>query len=108
METKEFDQNMKSRITALVLAVSLGATPALAIPGFGSTKVKGVGATAAHPHPGANFRGQTYVTPGGCSYTRAQVPGYKPTWHLIVNGASFGMTNSRRGCPAMLGDYEPG
>ena len=60
----------------------------------------------AHPYPGASYQGQVYVTPGGCSYSRAQAPGYKPTWHLIRNGAAAGLTNAHRRCPTMLGDYE--
>ncbi|WP_417742358.1 hypothetical protein [Salipiger sp.] len=63
-------------------------------------------ANNAHPYPGAAYQGQVYVTPGGCSYSRAQVPGYKPTWHLILNGAAAGLTNAHRRCPTMLGDYE--
>ncbi|MCA0960620.1 hypothetical protein [Salipiger bermudensis] len=60
----------------------------------------------AHPYPGAAYQGQVYVTPGGCSYSRAQVPGYEPTWHLILNGAAAGLTDAHRRCPTMLGDYE--
>ncbi|MBY6004655.1 hypothetical protein KUV62_12095 [Salipiger bermudensis] len=103
---------MTRRSTPLALSLAL-ALPLMALPPaaeagswFTSTTNRSLRADAANPHPGDEYQGQTYVTPGGCSYSRAQAPGYKPTWHLIHNGASAGLTNAHRGCPAMLGDYE--
>jgi hypothetical protein len=66
-----------------------------------------VGATSGNPHPGWDYKGQHYVTPAGCSYSRAQAPGYHPTWHLILNGAHVGLTNAHKGCPMHLGNAIP-
>jgi hypothetical protein len=64
---------------------------------------RNVGANAANPMPPSSFGGQWYVTPAGCSYSRAQAPGYNVTWHLILNGAHVGLTDATRDCPVMLG-----
>ncbi|APZ54415.1 hypothetical protein [Salipiger abyssi] len=95
-----------------VFALAFAAATLFALPaaeagnGFFGGKHKSLQSNARNPSPGAGYQGQTYVTPGGCSYSRAQVPGYKPTWHLILNGAEIGLTNAHRRCPTMLGDYE--
>lgn len=97
-----------NRPFALALAValtSLAPSAQAANTIFGPSQ-KTLRATNANPNPGPEYRGQVYVTPAGCSYSRAQVPGYKPTWHLIRNGAAAGLTNAHRRCPTMLGDYE--
>lgn len=54
------------------------------------------------PRPPESYQGQWYVTPQGCSYSRAKAPGYRTTWHLIINPHHIGQPNARRGCPAML------
>lgn len=53
---------------------------------------------------GPGHAGQLYVSPDGCTYSRAQAPGYAPTWHLVRNGAVLGLTNAHKGCATMLGD----
>ena len=45
---------------------------------------------------------QTYTTPDGCSYTRAQAPGYPATWHLILNPEQVGLPTPTTRCAAML------
>lgn len=45
---------------------------------------------------------QTYTTENGCSYTRAQVPGYPATWHLILNPQQAGLPLPEGTCPHML------
>jgi hypothetical protein len=45
---------------------------------------------------------QTYTTPDGCSYTRAQAPGYPATWHLIINPERVGLPTPTARCAAML------
>ena len=35
--------------------------------------------------------GQWRTLQNGCSYSRAQAPGYAPTWHLIVNPQQAGL-----------------
>ncbi|SLN58288.1 hypothetical protein [Roseisalinus antarcticus] len=53
--------------------------------------------------PPASYTAQHWTDPRtGCSYSRAQAPGYAPTWHLIMNGAQIGLTNARAGCAGML------
>ncbi|MCR8546219.1 hypothetical protein M4578_00150 [Salipiger sp. P9] len=98
---------MLRRLAPAFAAAALLAAPAAEAgnTAFSSTQ-KSLYPNAQNPHPGAGYQGQVYVTPGGCSYSRAQVPGYKPTWHLILNGAEAGLTDAHRRCPTMLGDYE--
>lgn len=45
---------------------------------------------------------QTYTTPDGCSYSRAQAPGYPATWHLILNPERIGLPTPPSRCAAML------
>lgn len=61
------------------------------------------GAGSANPHPGPNYAGQWFTTTDNCSYSRAQAPGYSPTWHLILNPHHIGMPNAHSGCPVHLG-----
>ncbi|EPX85128.1 hypothetical protein [Salipiger mucosus] len=91
------------RLLLAAAALSLAA-PATAGPTVFASE-RGIGASAAHPHPGPDYTGRYYTTPGGCSYSRAQVPGYHPTWHLVLNGGGYGLTDAGRRCPVMLGDY---
>ena len=65
------------------------------------------GVAIAHRGRRANHAARkVYVTPDGCTYSRAQATGYRPTWHLILNGAAAGLTDAHRRCPSMLGDYQ--
>ena len=52
--------------------------------------------------PPDSFQGQWYVTPAGCSYSRAQAPGYPPQWYLIVNPHHLGQPPAKRSCPRVL------
>ncbi|WP_050929617.1 hypothetical protein [Aestuariivita boseongensis] len=52
--------------------------------------------------PPETFQGQWYTAPNGCSYSRAQAPGYPPTWHLILNPHHIGGKPAHAGCAAML------
>lgn len=60
------------------------------------------GATPKNPRPPAGYVGQWYTTPAGCSYTRAQAPGYAVTWHLILNPHHIGKPNAKLSCPPYL------
>ena len=89
-------------MTRLILAPALlllMALPAQAQPD--SPRLSTRDAMAQPPAPGG--QGQTWVSPQGCTYSRAQAPGYPATWHLILNGADIGLTNAHRRCPGMLG-----
>ncbi len=46
--------------------------------------------------------GQWQTLSNGCSYSRAQAPGYAPTWHLIVNPQTVGLPKAPRKCKPML------
>lgn len=48
--------------------------------------------------------GQWRTLSSGCSYSRAQAPGYAPTWHLIVNPTKMGLPARPRNCKPMLGN----
>ena len=53
--------------------------------------------------PPASYPERMWTDPRtGCSYIRAQAPGYAPTWHLVINGAKVGLTNGRPDCPGFL------
>ncbi|MDF1854609.1 hypothetical protein [Pseudooceanicola sp.] len=43
-----------------------------------------------------------FTTADGCSYRRAQAPGYAPTWHLILNPYHIGQEPAHRRCPGSL------
>lgn len=45
---------------------------------------------------------QTYTTPEGCTYTRAQAPGYPATWHLIINPERVGLPTPTIRCARTL------
>ncbi len=78
----------------LTAALTLAALPALAQP------------TAAQPPQTAQIQSASaayWVDPqSGCSYARAQSPGHPPTWHLIINGSRYGLTDYKPGCPGVL------
>lgn len=50
----------------------------------------------------AAAQAQTYTTENGCTYTRAQAPGYPATWHLIINPQQAGLPTPTGHCPHML------
>lgn len=52
--------------------------------------------------PPETYQGQWYTAPNGCSYSRAQAPGYPPSWHLILNPHHIGQKPAHAGCAAML------
>ncbi|MEM8728515.1 MAG: hypothetical protein AAGF79_01255 [Pseudomonadota bacterium] len=52
--------------------------------------------------PPASYTGQWFTAANGCSYSRAQAPGYPVTWHLIQNPHHIGKQNASRRCPSML------
>lgn len=81
---------------SLKFTAALTAAMLIAGPGFAA------GAAPKHPKPPAGFQGQWYTTPGGCSYSRAQAPGYPVTWHLILNPHHIGKPKAKRGCPPYL------
>lgn len=60
------------------------------------------GASKLHPRPPAGYQGQWYTTPGKCSYSRAQAPGYAVQWVLILNPHHIGQPAATRKCPARL------
>lgn len=79
--------------TASLLALSfLSAGPLLA-----------AASVPKNPAPPASYVGQWYTTPGGCSYSRAQAPGYAPTWHLIINPHHIGQPPAKASCPPWFG-----
>lgn len=45
---------------------------------------------------------QTHTTADGCSYTRAQAPGYPATWHLIINPEQVGLPAPTARCATTL------
>ncbi|WP_071674541.1 hypothetical protein [Nioella nitratireducens] len=52
--------------------------------------------------PPDTYTAVIYTTPQGCSYSRAQAPGYPPTWHLILNPQRVGLPVPTGRCPVML------
>ena len=52
--------------------------------------------------PPETFKGQWYTAPNGCSYSRAQAPGYPASWHLILNPHHIGQKPAHADCAAML------
>lgn len=83
------------RTLAFVLGAALLQTPLFAT-------ASAAAGTNLHPKPPANYSGQWYTTPGGCSYSRAQAPGYPVTWHLIINPHHIGQPMAKSSCPRLL------
>lgn len=84
--------------TAIALVLTASAATAQTLSTSGNSYARGLplGPSASHPE-------RTWVNPAnGCSYSRAQAPGYAPTWHLIFNGSRIGLTDAHTGCPQML------
>ena len=52
--------------------------------------------------PPAGHDSDWWISANGCTYSRAQAPGYAPTWHLVVNGAHAGMTDAHFDCAHMI------
>lgn len=82
---------------ALALLTTFAATGSAGAFGLSAAK-----SALKNPPPPTNYQGQWYTTPDGCSYSRAQAPGYAPTWHLIINPHHIGQPNAKASCPAML------
>ena len=55
-----------------------------------------------NPRPPESYEGQWYITPGGCSYSRAQAPGYPVHWVLILNPHHLGQPRAPDNCPYRL------
>ncbi len=69
---------------------------------LGPTLLMASAAFATPSCPPETFTAQIYTTPQGCSYSRAQAPGYPPTWHLILNPQRVGLPTPSGRCPVML------
>jgi hypothetical protein len=65
-----------------------------------SSNTKGANAPRVGGPP-AGYNDQHWVSSNGCSYSRAQAPGYAPTWHLMLNAAHVGLTDAHSGCVIM-------
>ena len=83
-------------IAVLTLALALGAAQTGPVAAFG-------GVTPKQPQrPSSSYAGQWYTTPDGCSYSRAQAPGYPVMWILIQNPHHIGQPDARPDCPRTL------
>lgn len=85
-------QLLKIGLTAT--AIALGGTAAHAI-----GTVKAPQLPAGTIHTGS----QWITTPDGCSYSRAQAPGYPVQWILILNPHHIGQPNAHMKCKPVLG-----
>ncbi|MGZ9809002.1 hypothetical protein ACXN5S_00880 [Pseudoroseicyclus sp. H15] len=82
-----------------LLAPALG----LAALALSACTVPGTAVTRDRTGPPASYTQHVWTDPGsGCSYIRAQAPGYAPTWHLIINGSRIGLNNASNSCPGYL------
>ena len=84
--------------TAAALTLTLGG-PAAAYQSVEAVSMKG---KSAYTPPPDTYAGAYFTTQDGCSYRRAQAPGYQPTWHLILNPYHIGKPSAHRGCPGSL------
>lgn len=75
------------------LALALATTEADAL---------GLSKRKAPPAPPSSYLGQWYTTPDGCSYSRAQAPGYPPMWVLILNPHHIGQPPAGPHCATLL------
>jgi hypothetical protein len=92
---------MKKILLGCAAAVTLCACQMSGIPAIAAPS----GNSAAHVPPPADYSEKLYTTADGCTYGRAQMPGYLPTWHLIVNSSRLGLPDPHPGCPAQIGEY---
>lgn len=85
---------LKALLCIPALAVALtAAAPADAL-GIGKRKIT--------TPPPDSYQGQWYTTPNGCSYSRAQAPGYAVMWVLILNPHHIGQPNAGPHCAVLL------
>lgn len=66
-----------------------------------ATAVSMKGKSAFAPPPDSASQAY-FTTENGCTYRRAQAPGYAPTWHLVLNPHHIGRPAAHRGCPGSL------
>ncbi|WP_373356038.1 hypothetical protein [Pseudoroseicyclus sp. CXY001] len=92
---------MTRLLTAALAALTLAGPLAIAAaPAAAQSVAPGPSRWAGPP---SSYTAHTWTDPRtGCSYARAQAPGYLPTWHLIINGSSIGLTDARGRCPGFL------
>lgn len=69
---------------------------------LGTAALRSRGKARAYTRPPASFTGQWFTTQDGCSYSRANPPGGRSTWHLIQNPFPLGQPNAHSGCVAMM------
>ncbi|WP_088623097.1 hypothetical protein [Oceanicola sp. 22II-s10i] len=86
------------RQTVLGLAL-LAATPATALQTAQAVSMRG---KEGYTPPPDSVTTPYFTTDDGCTYRRAQAPGFRPTWHLIINPHHLGKPRARRGCPGSL------
>jgi len=84
---------LKKMFVAPAMAIALVATQADAFV---------VPESKAQVAPPASYQGQWYTTPDGCSYSRAQAPGYAVMWMLIQNPHHIGQPKAGRHCTSVL------
>lgn len=91
---------MPRYLSALALLIALLVpAPAAANRTVRAVSMQGKDGYAPPPdtHDGAYF-----TTHDGCTYRRAQAPGYRPTWHLVLNPHHLGRPKAHRRCPGSL------
>lgn len=70
---------------------------------FGPSRApNNIGPSPGNSRPGPGYEYQWYTTEAGCSYSRAQAPGYAPTWHLILNPHHIGAPTAHSDCPVQI------
>lgn len=84
---------IKKMLVLPAIALALVATQADAI---------GVAKRTAPSVPSESYQGQWYTTPDGCSYSRANAPGYATMWVLILNPHHIGQPPAGRHCATLL------
>ena len=82
--------------TALIIALGL------ATAGLTATSAVAQGKGRENLAPPVTYTGQWFTAANGCSYSRAQAPGYPPSWHLIQNPHHIGKPTAKNGCPSIL------
>lgn len=82
----------------LVLAVLICAAP-LAATAQQSTQIPVLSSKSPRTDmPPPSYEGQWFTTSNGCTYSRAQAPGYPTRWYIVKNPRHIGMPNAHRGC----------